>query len=239
MNERKSSEDFHRCLASFRKFPPGATTKIASDCGLNTRTVRRYYDDGNPRLGMEPIRIILEREQLLARAELEKQRRNDANEKAKETRELSQKHAVEARAEEGRIVDFTRAGASRAAGIGVHLAIGAMRLSELIEQELKNLADTGHVDPFKGVKLLKDVADTMDKINSLAFKAMEMERLHLGEPTHVIEVQSRQELTLDDVKLRLAAAQRAVDRVESRGSIHLLPSGTDRPLIGTRVTKAS
>jgi hypothetical protein len=84
--------------------------------------------------------------------------------------------------------------------------------------------------------ILQRTATYSRDITACARQAMELERLHLGEPLAVIrhEMEVR-EMTMDEVEIRKESAIRALDRAAERGGLKLLHGGKDTPVVGQRV----
>lgn len=186
-------------------------TKVAAACHVNVRTAMRYWHLGCPEIGAEPIHVVITREQIEARRRIEEEKRAETQ----ANRAAVTENATETRKKEGQILELQRAAVLQNSVVATNLAMGARRLAEMVNRKLQALADTpDKVDVFDAVKLLKTVADTTGKITAAAHELMEMERLHLGEPTQIIEL-VKEELTVSEIEARVEAAQRALRRVQS------------------------
>ena len=75
-------------------------------------------------------------------------------------------------------------------------------------------------------KTLATFATALRQVNDAAQKALEMERLLLGEPTKIVGIQHLESMTMDEAEKHVAAAQRAFNRLKDKGITVL----DDRPI---------
>lgn len=208
-----SSYDF--ALDSFRRHGYRPVV-VGREIGINDRTATRYWFHGAPEVSLPPISQVLEREMVAARAKLaaEKQAEREA------AREAAMASAAEARAKEGQIIDLNRGAILQASVVAANLALGSRKLAEALATKLTKLAATPDaIDAKEAVSMLRQISATTAQITSAAHELMEMERLHLGEPTHIIEV-AKADLTIGDIESRVDAAARALARYrEMHGAI--------------------
>lgn len=66
-------------------------------------------------------------------------------------------------------------------------------------------------------KTLSTFATALRQVNDAAQKALEMERLLLGEPTKIVGIQHLETMTMDEAEKHVAAAQRAFNRLKDKG----------------------
>ena len=76
-------------------------------------------------------------------------------------------------------------------------------------------------------KTLATFATALRQVNDAAQKALEMERLLLGEPTKLVGIQHLESMTMDEAEKHVAAAQRAFNRLKDKGITVLDDSSND------------
>lgn len=183
--------------------------------GVHVRTAERAYLEGWPRKGMPSVQSVFVDEQLEARARLAREAQERVEAAARE-REAARRHAVEARAAEGKMVELARTSASQALAVSNTLLAGARKLAVTLKGKLE--AEAAAQEPgmtsTQQLHLLSRVVTLADAVNRQARTAMLMERLHLGEPTEIVEhLDDRTDLSAEEVQLRIEAAQQALASV--------------------------
>ncbi len=84
--------------------------------------------------------------------------------------------------------------------------------------------------------ILNRSADYAGKITHCARQAMEMERVHLGEPIATIGVvDERREISLEEADTRRENALVAIERARASGGLRMIPGGKAEPVVGQRV----
>lgn len=223
-----AEETYTRLIAAFRNHPPPAWKAAAKEAGCDPRTARKMWTLGSPAGKLEPIEKLFERERQRARAQIVETALARTTQEEQE-RERALQHAINARAQEGEMVELARGSAldalvaSRALIQGAQLYAKriAARLKRDAEQEERLEAEGVVPTDAKGepikipsvgsqISLLSKVVDIMDRINSLAHRAMVMERMYLGEPSKIVELRGSIEVDLAEAQLRAEAAQQAI-----------------------------
>ncbi len=180
------------------------------------RTAKRGYERGWSAKGMLPIRSLLIREHMEARARLQQEARAQA-ERAENERQAARAQAVQARVQEGQMVTVARATSLQALALANHLLTGGRALAAQVKDALEAEAKRPPGERMAlgpALTLLGRVAAAGESINRAAHQAMVMERLHLGRPTEVIAMVDADDLSLDDARARLAAATAAIANAE-------------------------
>lgn len=136
---------------------------------------------------------------------------------AEREREDARRQAIEARKQEGQIVQLARGTSVQALVLVGQIVTGARALAGTLKKQLEAEAAKPAADmsPKEIVYLLGRVAEITARLNNAAELAMKMERLHLGEPTSLIGITTAggsvaDELTLDEAELQIEAAQQAL-----------------------------
>ena len=211
----------------------------------------------------DPIKEVFAREHQAARAAI---LANQAVKKATliREREAAIEQAAKVRAQEGQMVGLARGTALQALTTTAMLAASARKLGKVIAAKLDALTEdkahdpasctlgkgaTPHtcscpmaassISPSAGLEMLNRVADLMNKINAASRTSMELERLHLGQPTQTINVITTQtEMTIDEVAARIESANRALMSARRAGGLSVIDGGLSKPRIGKLVTPA-
>lgn len=250
-------------LSSYREHPANHN-QAAVRAGCTWRTAKKAWENGWLDKGLPAIEAVIAEEKLQAqtkiRAEMAAKR---AAEEAE--REGAYTQALEARKQEGQVVQLTRAQSLQNLAVAVQLAQAARVLAPAIKDfvdvevtKMKawtayergvadgsiNPNDPSKVPPFAKASMSAHSATLMiQRITTLngqivqtARQAMEMERLHVGEPTNILGVMmNRREMTMEEVEARMMAAVEAFEAFKRTGGAATLDAGLDTPLIGERV----
>jgi hypothetical protein len=229
-----AKEVYDKLLDAFRKHNdhPVLVAKIA---GCNYRTAQRCWELGYPARGLDPIRVVLAREQEQARALIMEQQASRKRALAEE-RELSSKQAAQVRAQEGQLVALGRSAAVQAMAVGVTLVQSARGLAERVKTEIEQeLKVPGLLDRGVALRLLKDIVYLQNQINSMAAASMTMERIHLGQPTSTVAITSTTEMTMEEAAARIEMANHALETARRVGGLKVLDGGLVEPKIGKPV----
>lgn len=235
-----TEDDYNKIIEAFRQHPnqPYLAAKLA---GVDGRTANRAWERGWPKNGWEPVKVVLEREKLKARADMLNRTAVQRATLEKE-REDAIKQASQSRAQEGQMVGLARTGALQALAVASQLIASGRQLATLAKRKIEEEAlrpdgDDKQLTAVKSVDLLGKIVSLQAQINSLAHEAMEMERLHLGEPTASINVvHHTTEMSYEELETRLTSARDALSTVvEARSSLKALPPSSPAPVIGKRV----
>lgn len=210
---------------------------ISRMIGFHERTIRRFMVHGFPRApwGQTPIRTLIEHEQAKARALRERigEDRNDptpfeAEEKAiveaqlgaatLPEREAAKRDALASRTQEGQLVKLARGNVLALAGAAVSLVGPANRLAVEIGARIGDRVKLGNLKAEDGIALLKSISSYLKEIVETGHKAMEMERLLLGDPSAGGKLASdAANMSLDDAMTELGNAARVHAAITARG----------------------
>lgn len=205
-------EKYLRLVDAFREFGD-VYSKVAAICGVAHATAKRAYERGWPSLRgkqwAQPIKLVLEQEEMAARA---------AREQARQTKLAEEeKLAEQARADAIR----TRTGEAEASRITLDNArVAAAMNSSLIRimhPFLKEMEKRSK-DPAKMADLtMKQLTDHLTKMYYMGNKcaetvekALQIERLRVGDPTAHIAF-SLEDMSLEDAQAEAQSLVRALD----------------------------
>lgn len=231
MGRRAVTQNLYDDLVRAFRDRPGNYTQAAKAAGCQDKTAARAWNKGWPQKMLKPIKQQIEFEQMEARKVAAAEA---AARRAKREKELQDARAaaVQSRAQEGQMVTMARQAALAGVSVTASLLMGCRPLAAAVKAQLEAEAKQPPVDALSmatRITLLKRVADTMETINRAAHEAMEMERLHLGSPTDAIRAiddMAEQDTTLGDAKMRVEAAQQALESVyRQHGHLRVIEGG--------------
>ena len=88
----------------------------------------------------------------------------------------------------------------------------------------------------EGLRMMQKISDLNERIVRTARQAMEMERLHLGDPTNIIGIAATtREVTLDEAHAKLGAATLAMAAMERNNGAMTMDAGREVPTVGELV----
>lgn len=230
---------YESLVNAWREFPTNPT-KVAQMANVAYRTAVKAWELGWPKKGMEPIKTLFAREQQQARAAILARQAAKKAGLLKE-RDDAIKQAALVRAQEGQMVGLARGSALQAMTVSAQLAGTARKLGERakvkLEAELaKEPDDPTGLTASAAVSMLDRLSTLMVKINGQARATMELERLHLGQPTETINIiTSQSEMTVDEVEARIESATRALSNARRVGGLTVIDGGLKTPVIGKLV----
>lgn len=262
-NPKQIQELYTRLLASYRAIGP-KTTLVGRAARSTYITAKKALDVGWPELGLPPISVVLEEDRLRARAELEADK-IEVSSKQKKILSDARTSAVKAHAEEGMVVELARGQALEMLQVALRLGMSATEVADALEEAIRLEArklriwtdfeagqlDGGALDkprferPLmdaeKMLRLLNKASEIVERIVATARQSMEMERLHLGQPTNTIELTDNRDIPEAEVALRLRAGVAAIEKMMSAKKPHQVSAaraGLDQEpdvVIGERV----
>lgn len=257
---------YPKLLDAFRE-DPGNINHAAEKSRVNWNTADRAWRVGVKTLGYPPIKLVLAEEQEKARALLEADRLAKIAERRREIEAASENAVKARKQEgqmvaltRGQSLNALTAvtvlsGEARALAEAVkgQLQVERQKLLEWTAYEAALVGGDSNAQPpawhtskshGTGVRSLEAILSILQKsagyamqITHCARQAMEMERLHLGEPLAVVkhELEIRADMTMVEVQTRKENALRAIERAESAGGLKVLSGGKDAPTVGQRV----
>ena len=244
-----TEERYNLLCEAFRQ-APGNVANAARHAAVNWKTADVGWKRGWPKKKFPPIEQLLKEEQIQARAILQAElaARRAQEQRAKEE---ARENAIETRKEEGLVVKIARKQSLGLLQSALQIASASSGVAGLLRDALVDAIATKRrwlqyekdvaagLSPVKpkgkvGLSisemsyLLERAAKTNERIVATARQAMEMERLHLGQPTEIIGVaEEGREMTLEELSIRKRAALQAIESAERAGGLTLLPGGLD------------
>lgn len=225
-----SREDWDLALEAYRANPSVRGVLAAIPHGRPS--AERLVNVGVPELGLPPIRKVLEEEARLAalgEKRLERveaktagkllEARMTALRKAEEARLAILGDAQKQREEEAKLVRMNRQGAVVLAAVQGKLLGGALRMAEALERDLSE--GKGTIKERLGY--LRTIANIVQRTAESSAKAVQMERLLLGEPTSILGVQGQgkpsEDMSPEEAGQWLEAANRAFAKARARKNV--------------------
>lgn len=231
---RITKETMERLLQGFRE-APGNFLSAAKFAGVTAPTARKYWLNGVSSSREEywnrPFCEIIEQEQVEARARMELEQREAAaialrNEAERQTQVKARaaKDATDERVQEASMVRMARQGAMVLLNTITQVSAGASSLGKKVAESLKEIGE----DPDQKLTLNQSLAVTqtlnrlttaLRQASDAAQKAMEMERLLLGEPGKIVGHLHAvlEPVSVVEAREKLESVQRSLDTLEAEG----------------------
>lgn len=181
---RIPEEKYQALVAFFRKHP-GATWKAAEACGVRTPTSHRVWHRGydDPVWARKAVKQLLEEEQQLARAAIEKAEQEKVKEEERrrqETADLARVDAVKERAREAQVVRGSMSAALTVLASALELQNAQLELAKFVSGSILLEAEQGKIEWAEAFDILKQCAGYSSAGLGIARAAMEIQRIHLG-----------------------------------------------------------
>ena len=217
-----------RLLEEFRACP-GSATLAARKAGFNYRTAKKAWEVGlmscpNPQYH-RPFKDIVLEEQREIRARIQREEKEASA--LVVTAEASRRQGVAAevltdvtkqRTQEEQLVRSARAATIVLLSNVTTMAAGATALGQKVRQSLekhaKSEGDLSINQTKDVVSLVGRLATSLRQLNDAGQKAMEMSRLLAGEPTSILGIQHLTDISVEEARQRMEAADRALAEVE-------------------------
>jgi hypothetical protein len=203
-----TQETYDRLLAGYRE-TPGNASQAARKAGVDRRTAARVWEKGWPQYDWAlPIRNVLmqERENArLDRVRLQDQERAKAN----SDRERARADAIRANNEEAQAVSVARQNAIGVSALLQSVVRAMIPLAKTIEQDLQQAKLSVH----EKVNLLGKTTGFIRHANESIRISLEVERIRLGQPTHVFNAQSHlDDVTTEEAVQEILGVQKSLHR---------------------------
>ena len=194
MAARITRGQYDALLTAYRE-KPAEYTHAAERAGVRWRTAKRAWEEGwEIPVWARPIKTVLEEEQIAARAALraseekrEAERAADSAVRRKE-RDLARLDSIEERAREAQSVRAAMSNAMSLLAVSGALSKSSIALAQRAAQDIVADAQGGRISWDRAIATLKSLAWLSVQASSVARSAMEMLRLHLGEPEQIVAV---------------------------------------------------
>lgn len=231
MAHRPHTAAFYDALLRAFRETPGDFTEAAKAAACDRRTARVAWEFGwRETQWAKPIKDLLDEEKIAARAELATA--TAAGYVPTSDREKARQDAIQTRAETARVIRSTRGNALGVMALTSKVLAGCVPLADQVRRQLEMLKENGEVDIKTVLNIVKVGAYITSVAGNAAKLAQEMERIELGVAEGdaagpVSDMPSGlHELTLDEVELRLQAAQIALADAKAAGSDVRIPDPT-------------
>lgn len=226
MAQRVITQHLYDSLLVAYRERPGNHSNAARVAGCERRMARRAFESGWERMPWAvPIKIVLDREQVTARAARHKDR-SDEYELMAEAQKLAQQDAVDARTQEARLVKMSRGGALAL----LSHCIRALKATQPLLDQLETEVQSGELKAGGIIKLLDRVAHMTSQAVMLSKETMRMERLHLGEPEQIVSMRldtvSTGDLVSELRSIESVLRSVKVEDAEIVDADHMLPQKT-------------
>lgn len=200
---------------------------VSVRCGVGWETAKRAWERGwhdqKSKPWARPIRDVVQREQVLARAALEREKQALVNDhriarqdKLREAIEQGFNDLVDSKAKQGKVIRAARDNSIATLVISQRLLKAAIPLSDEIANELNN---NSTLDVFQRMRLLRQLGRFAHDAIEMAQVVEEMERKALGSPDTIVEVQHTLNMTPDEAKSTLLEVQQILGSFENGADI--------------------
>jgi hypothetical protein len=159
----------------------------------------------------EPIRKVIEREQLAAQEKARAEEVERARQAAR-VKDDARSDAAKAHTEEGQLVKVARVNVIQLLAASARIGPALQVLAEQVRQSI----ESGEMEVREAGRLLRDLSAATGQSVRAGQIALELERLHRGDPTQILGIQPM-EMTTDDAIREIEEAQAALDRFKRRG----------------------
>lgn len=205
---RKSKDLYAIILDGYRNAI--AKSDLASKTGLSYHSLSKVYSEGWPEYPWAlPIKDVLAEERRRVRAERAVQA-TDQRKVEGEIREKARDDAVRAQTQEAAASAQARANALAVANMIGRVVLGCIPLAERIQVMLKN--PDYKISPREAMNIFRASAYVVRHGNEAIRAAFEIERLRLGEPTHILRLDNDEDMSTDDLVEQLASMHRTLAR---------------------------
>lgn len=215
--KRLSDEGWNALISEYRRQPadkPPNHRRAAKKAGCTRVTAQRYYERGGR--NREPIRDLLFEERAQARGKIAKKLRSKGVDLPNGDKALSEAQAIAARAEEGVLVVGVRRVAGQLLRVGVKMLGTAERLVAHAAEDLDRQLREGKAIKLETVlKFARETASFSRDATGIVAKAIELERVLLGQPIGSIEIKST---SLADAINEMSSAFRIVAQAKEEGA---------------------
>lgn len=226
------TEELYGLLVAAFRASPGNISNASRQARCGRDLAKRAWEKGWPHLhgGMNVQEYILHEARLARAKMLEEQAAREAA--SRHERESARLQAVEARKSEGQMVTLARGAALQSLALVAQMIQGARSFATLLRQQLEAEAakPASNMKPDEIVTILGRCAQITHRLNSSAHLAMQMERLHLGDPAHMAGVisEDKEALLLEEAEVQIEAANQALQAAKRAAvPFTVIPGGKD------------
>lgn len=221
-----SEEKYHELIECFRE--NGRKYTVASrQCSCSVATAKKAWLEGWPERGWPAIKAVLKDESLLARSRRAAEKVTDvligqeealaqqAEEEAR-ARLKAREDAIQARAQEAKMVALARANTIGLQSVTARLLRAGIREATNLDEQLQK--GEVQLSPKDRLSFMAKVGYLCEAAARCAETTIKMERQLLGEPTEVLGIAVK-DMSLDEASRTVLVANRALRRAAARGLI--------------------
>ena len=224
MARRLITQQLYDALLAAYKIKPGNHTNAAKVADCDRRMAKRAWEKGWVRAPWAiPIKQVIHEETVEARAVRAEMRTKEylANE---ESQEKARKDAVEARAQEGKMVTAARQSAMGLMSFSLKLLRSSSPLVEGLSNAL-NSAGMLNIPPHRAIMLVEKMSKLTSQSVNVCQEAMRLERLHMGAPEQVISITNMDATSTDDLYAELREIEAVLRRQSGEPAVKLVEEG--------------
>ena len=207
-----TAESWDTMLAAYRERPadvPHAAKVARVTLHIADRAWRTGWEDAYPAISelvaAEQIEARLARDR--AEADLARKQRASAAEVEAERAAALRRDAIKARTDEGQMITASRTAAMGALAVSANLLGSLYKIAPRV-QEAISASDLSVVDY---VRLVQRLGGVTRQATDAAEASMRMERLMLGEPTHIVGIAGSGNMSRDEALEELREAARLLE----------------------------
>jgi len=206
--DRSTKEQWGKLVEAYREVP-GGHQNAAKVAGVSRRTARRAWEEGFSWApwGMVPIEKMMEAEQRDARALVQKKYTHETAKRLQEEIErdqLAKQHSVEARADEGILLQLGRKTAGQVLGVVGAMTPGLRLLAQRMNEALMVHMAEGKVMTMgelqEALKLVEKSAIVIRNLAGATESLIEAERMYLGEAVRKVELTMSAEQAMKELE---------------------------------------
>lgn len=224
-------------LAAFRE-RPGTYSFAADRAGVDEKTAKKAWLEGWPNVGngwARPLRVVLAEEAQTARDEARIAAARAANLAAVPQDEIERAKAklaaVQWHVREGELAHGAIVNAGGLLGIVNALLQAAVPLAQQVKAAIEKEGPA--LGARAGAQLLREIGNFTRDASAAAKEAVELERLHLGQPGQIVGVaDATKPMTLEEAAQELADGARTLERAKRRGIVKLTDGSEYLPPAG-------
>ncbi len=205
---RKYTQELYDSLVEAFRQSPGKCWSVGRSVGVRHETAKRAWEKGWNKKEWPPIKVYLQEEQEKIRAAREDMQRQ-ARIAADQTREKAREDAIKAQAQEAAGAQLARTNSIALASVVGQLAVASMKLAKKVATTIED--PTYQITPREAMRLYKDMAYVIQHGNDALLTALEIERLRVGEPTSILQIQAG-EGTPEETAAQLGSLSRTLER---------------------------
>ncbi len=212
MAKRPVTRELYAKLVAGFTDAPGNATYAAKVAGCDRRMAKRGWELGWPLLTWAgPIRRVVEQAQLEAQEKARAEEVERARQAAR-VKDDARTDAMKTHEEEGRLVKVARVNVVQLLAASARIGPALQVLGERVKQAI----EANELSATEAASLLRNLSATATQTVRAGQMALELERLHRGDPTQIIGV-APVEMSPEEAVREIEMAQADLARFKRRG----------------------